>query len=178
MKKSEKSELIAELTEEIAATPHIYFTDASTMNVAQVNTLRRMCYDQGIRYQVVKNTFIRKALEAQKTKDLSSLPKETLKGATALFFDKEQANGCAKLIQAFRKNEGLELPRLKAACIEQDIYSGEAQLNVLSSLKSKTEWLSEVLGLLQSPSQKVLAMLSGPAQKLAGALHTLAKRKI
>ena len=177
MKKEDKAQLIAALAEEIAETPHIYLTDASRLTVAQVNTLRRMCYAEGIRYKVVKNTLIRKALASQQAKDLSELPKEALKGFTGLFFERDRANACAQLIKAYRKQENLEVPLLKAACIDQDIYSGEAQLDALASLKSKQELLAEVLALLRSPVQRVVSALRGGTDRLSAALQVMADKK-
>ena len=176
MKKEKKAQLIEELREEISETPHIYLADASRLTVAQANTLRRMCYERDIRYKVVKNTLISKALASQKKKDLSSLPKEALKGFTAIFFERENANTCAKLIKLYRKQEEIDIPLLKAACIEEDIYSGEEQLDTLAALKSRSELLAEIVSLLQSPAQCLVATLRSSGEKLSGLLKALTEK--
>ena len=61
MNKQEKNQVIQELREKFDNSSFIYFTDASSMTVAQVNKLRRMCFQQGIEMTVVKNTLARKA---------------------------------------------------------------------------------------------------------------------
>ena len=178
MKKEKKAELVAALTEEIAETSHIYMADASRLTVAQVNRLRRMCHERGVRYKVVKNTLVARALAAQKKKDLSHLPKEALKGFTALFFERESANTCARLIKLYRKQEALNAPLLKAACIEEDVYSGEEQLDTLAALKSKSELLAEVLVLLQSPAQRLVSALRSSGEKLSALLQKLAEKPL
>ena len=177
MKKEAKAELIEELKEELQATPHIYFTDSATMTVAHVNVLRKLCYERKIRYRVVKNTLIAQAIAAQKAKDFSALPKEMLKGFTGIFFEHEQAGACAKLIKEFRKRESIEVPQLKAACVEEDIYIGEEQLSKLAQLKSKQELIAELVMLLQSPMKQVISALRSGTQGLAQALQAIIERR-
>ena len=176
MKRHQKSALIADLTREIADVSHIYFADVSNMKVSQVGVLRRMCHEQGVHCRVVKNTFIRKALEAQDSKKVDALPKEVFTGSTALFLEKENASLCAKLIQDFRKREGADLTTFKAAYIDQDVFYGEDQLDVLAKLRSKQELIADVLVLLQSPAVQVLSALQGAGQKFDGILKALKTR--
>ena len=66
MTREEKGQIIDELTEKFSQNNHFYITDASGLTVAQVNALRRLCFNAGVEYVVYKNTLIRKALERQK----------------------------------------------------------------------------------------------------------------
>ena len=177
MKKEAKVQLVEELKEAITSTPHIYFTDSSAMTVEQVNALRRLCHERGVRYRVVKNTLIAQAIAGAQTKDLSALPREVLKGFTGIFFEHEQAGACARLIKEFRAETSIEVPELKAACIEEDVYVGPAELNTLARLKSKQELLGELLDLLQSPMRQTISALKSGSQRLAQALELLTKRK-
>jgi large subunit ribosomal protein L10 len=43
------------------------------------------------------------------------------------------------------------MPILKGAYVQESVYVGENQLDVLVTIKSKNELLGEVIGLLQSP---------------------------
>ena len=62
MTKEEKGIIVGELREKFAATPYFYVTDTAGLSVADVNQLRRMCFERGIEYRVFKNTLIFKAL--------------------------------------------------------------------------------------------------------------------
>ena len=64
MNKEQKSAVIEDLKEKVSKYDNFYLTDASTLNVADVNKLRRLCFERGVKYEVVKNTLLRKAFEA------------------------------------------------------------------------------------------------------------------
>ena len=48
---------------------------------------------------------------------------------------------------------------MKAAFINGDVFVGDNQLKALTQIKTKNELIGEVIGLLQSPIQRVLGAL-------------------
>ena len=155
MNKTEKTEVIGQLVEKLNANNKIYLADCSTLTVDKVNAFRKQCFDRKISVTVVKNTLLKKALErANDSKLVELIP--ALKGETALMFT-DTSNAPAKVIKSFRKNE--KKPMLKAAYVEEMIFIGDAQLDVLASLKSKNELIADVIMLLQSPIKRVLGAL-------------------
>ena len=86
MTRDDKTAAIAELREELGATPFFYLADSSTLSVAKINKFRRMCFEQGITVKVAKNTLIQKALEgAPESKGYQPLF-EALSGPTTIIF--------------------------------------------------------------------------------------------
>ena len=85
-----------------------------------------------------------------------------LKGNTSIMIA-ETANGPAKIIKEFRKKG--KKPVLKGAFINNEIYIGDDQLDALVSIKSKEEVIGEIIGLLQSPAQRVIAALQNQIGK-------------
>jgi len=81
MTREEKGAIIEELAQKFQSIPFFYITEASGMTVAQVNQLRRMCFERGIEYRVVKNTFIKKALETVSGADFTPFNDTVLKGS-------------------------------------------------------------------------------------------------
>jgi large subunit ribosomal protein L10 len=75
----------------------------------------------------------------------------------------ETANGPAKIIKDFRK-KGTK-PLLKGAYINSEIYIGDDQLDTLATIKSKEELIGEIIGLLQSPIQRVISALQNQEGK-------------
>ena len=69
----------------------------------------------------------------------------------------DTANAPAKLIQGFRKNA--EKPALKSAYLQETFYIGDNQLSALANIKSREEMIGEIIGLLQSPIQRVVSAL-------------------
>lgn len=87
---------------------------------------------------------------------------EVLTGNSAIFIA-DVANAPGKIIKDFRKKSAM--PILKGAYVNSEIYIGDDQLDMLSTIKSKEELLGELIGLLQSPAQRIIAALQN---KFAG----------
>lgn len=175
MTKEEKAVIIDELKEKFANTTYFYITDASGMTVESVNKFRRFCFEKGIEYRVIKNSLIRKALETLET-DYSSFSKSVLKGFSGVLFANEIGNAPAKLLQEFRK-QGNEKPLLKGASIDSSLYVGEESLETLTKIKTRLEMISELVGMLQSPGQRLVSALQSSGSKLAGVLKTLSEKQ-
>ena len=161
MKREDKTKIIESLVERINANNKIYLADCSSLTVEKINQFRRSCFQKNISMTVVKNSLLKKALEqAADSRLVDLIP--ALKGATAIMFT-EVGNAPAKLIQEFRKKN--DKPLLKAAFVEENIYIGDKELNALANIKSKNELIGEVIGLLQSPIQRVIGALQANAEK-------------
>ena len=176
MTKEEKSNIVEELAQKFADNSFFYIADASGLTVAQINKFRGVCYDNGVEYKVFKNTLIQKALN-NLGGDYSAFEEAgVLKGMSGIMFSKEVSNAPAKIIEEYRKKSGSTSPILKAASIDSDLFIGDDQLSMLSSLKSKDELIGEVIGLLQSPAKNVISALMSGGAKIAGVLKTLEER--
>ena len=172
MTREEKSQVIEELTAQLAENTNIYLTDISGLDAKTTSNLRRACFKANVKLAVVKNTLFEKAMEAS-DKDFGELP-TTLKGNTSVMYS-ETGNGPAKVIKAFRKKS--EKPLLKGAFIEEAIYLGDDQLDLLVNIKSREELIGEVIGLLQSPAKNVISALQSSGSKLSGILKTLSQKE-
>ena len=160
MTREEKSIAIKDLTAQLEGVNVIYLADTSGLDADTTSNLRRACYKAGIKLEVVKNTLLEKAMEASDS-DFGDLP-TVLKGNTSMFIA-DVANGPAKIIKEFRK-KGLK-PLFKGAYINQEIYIGDELLDSLVAIKSREEVIGEIIGLLQSPAQRVIAALQNQPNK-------------
>ena len=154
MTREEKSIAIEELTAQLAGTNIIYVSDISGLNAETTSDLRRACFKAGIKLEVVKNTLLAKAMEASDN-DYGDLP-SVLTGNSAIFIS-DIANAPGKIIKDFKKKA--DKPNFKGAYINNEIYIGENLLDSLVSIKSKEEVIGEIIGLLQSPAQRVISAL-------------------
>jgi large subunit ribosomal protein L10 len=154
MTREEKSIAIEDLTAQLAGTNIIYVSDISGLNAETTSNLRRACFKAGIKLEVVKNTLLAKAMEASDN-DYGDLP-SVLTGNSAIFIS-DVANAPGKIIKDFRKKS--DKPVLKGAYINSEIYIGDDQLDALATIKSKEELIGEIIGLLQSPAQRVISAL-------------------
>lgn len=174
MKRDEKGAMIEELTGKFQSIPFFYITEANGMTVAETNNLRRMCFERGIEYKVVKNTFIKKALETLEA-DFTPFNDTVLQGQSAVMFHPSNGKEPAKLIKEFRRTS--DKLQLKGASIDTSLFIGADQLDTLIALKSREELIGEIIGLLQSPAKNVISALQGGGNKLAGILKTLSERE-
>ena len=115
-----------------------------------------MFYQTG-RNESAKNTLIKKALESLDAEKYAGVY-DSLHKVTALMFS-ENPKEPAMIISSFRKENNNERPLLKAAFINGDVFVGNDQLKALTQIKTKNELIGEVIGLLQSPIQRVLGAL-------------------
>jgi len=172
MTREEKSQVIEELTAQLASNTNIYLTDISGLNAGNTSDLRRACFKANVKLAVVKNTLLEKAMEASE-KDFGDLP-SILKGNTSVMYS-ETGNAPAKVIKAFRKKS--DKPLLKGAFIEDAIYIGDEQLDALVDIKSREELIGDIVGLLQSPAKNVISALKSGGGKLAGIIKTLSEKE-
>ena len=172
MTREEKSQVIEELTAQLTDSSNFYLTDISGLNAANTSSLRRACFKANVKLSVVKNTLLEKAMEAS-DKDFGELS-SILKGNTSVMYS-ETGNAPAKLIKAFRKKS--EKPFLKGAFIEEAVYIGDDQLDMLVNIKSREELIGEIIGLLQSPAKNVVSALQSSGGKLSGIIKTLSLKE-
>ena len=157
MTKQEKNDVIELLKGKFSQYNNFYITDTESLTVAQVGKLRSHCFDKHVEMKVAKNTLIKKALESLDAEKYAGVY-DSLHKVTALLFS-ENPKDPAVIISGFRKANNNERPLLKAAFINGDVFVGDNQLKALTQIKTKNELIGEVIGLLQSPIQRVLGAL-------------------
>jgi large subunit ribosomal protein L10 len=157
MTKQEKNDVIEVLKGKFTQYNNFYITDTESLSVEQVTNLRRHCFDKQVEMKVAKNTLIKKALESIDSEKYSGVF-DSLHKVTALMFS-ENPKDPAVILSGFRKANNNEKPELKAAFINGDVFVGDNQLKALTQIKTKNELIGEVIGLLQSPIQRVIGAL-------------------
>jgi large subunit ribosomal protein L10 len=173
MTKEQKNEVIEALKEKFSQYNNFYITNTEKLSVDQIGKLRRICFNKNVEMKVAKNTLIKKALESINEQRFSNVF-DSLHGVTALMFS-ENAKEPALIISDFRASMKGELPVLKAAFIDGDVFAGNDQLAALKTLKSKNDLIGEIIGLLQSPAKNVMSGLNA-GSKLASLVKALEER--
>lgn len=173
MTREEKSQYIDDLATRLSESGVFYLTDTAGLTVEAVNQLRERCFKNNIELRVVKNSLLKKAMEKVEATNYEDLY-GVLAGPTAIMFA-EVGNAPAKLIKDFRKKN--DKPLLKGAFIEEAIYTGEENLDFLTSIKSKEELIGEIVSLLQSPAKNVISGLKSGGNTIAGLIKTLSERE-
>ena len=165
MTKDQKVVAIQEIKDLLQDAKVVYIADLEGLNAAKSSDFRRAAFKNNIKVKVLKNTLLQKAMEQIEGVDYSEMY-DTFKGNSALMIA-ETANAPAKLIKDFRKKE--EKPAVKSAFVQETFYIGDNNLDALANIKSKEEMLGEIIGLLQSPIQRLVSALQNKAEA-AGAV--------
>lgn len=171
MKREEKSQIIDSLIQDLAEYKHVYVTDISDLTVETSNALRRICFNKEVKLKVVKNTMLKRAMDASEI-DFSELY-PVLVGNTSIMLSNSN-NTPAKLIKEFRGKK--QIPAIKGAFVEENVYIGDNQIDALISIKSRDELIGDIIGLLQSPAQNVISALQSSGNKIGGIVKTLSER--
>jgi large subunit ribosomal protein L10 len=168
--KDQKAAAVAELEEQLDAVNTVYLTDFAGLTVEKANKLRREFRKAEVDFRVVKNTLLKRAMEAKGGYDGLY---EFLEGPTAIAMTTDPARP-AKVLKEFLKDS--ELPKFKAAFVDGAFFSGD-QLDTLASLKSKEELVGDIIGLLLSPITNVVGGLQAQGSNLVGAIKTIAEKE-
>lgn len=171
MTREEKNQEITNITEVLQGSETVYLTDIGGLNAQQTSALRRLCFKNGVSLSVVKNTLLQKAMDKSDKEFEELYP--ALVGNTSIMIA-EAGNAPAKLIKEFRKKQ--DKPLLKGAYVQEAIYIGDENLEMLANLKSKNELIADVIALLQSPAKNVVSALESGKSTLAGLVKALEEK--
>ena len=108
MDKSQKEQIVAELTERLQASETLIVADYRGLTMPQVDALRTELLTHGAKFQVVKNTLTRRAAEAAGADHLLAL----LEGPTAIAFLESDGDAVAvakALRAAARETQVIEI---------------------------------------------------------------------
>ncbi|MDX1672429.1 MAG: 50S ribosomal protein L10 [Balneolaceae bacterium] len=165
-----KKEIVEEITDTLANAGAVYIANYSGMSVPEINDLRSAFFDSNIHFKVYKNTLMKRAMdEVGGFDDLYPY----LVDQNGFAFVEEELASPAKVIKKFEKEN--DKPKFKAAIIDGDFY-GEEKLDELAAMKSKSEVIGDIVGLLLAPISNVVSALQAPGKQVAGALETIAEK--
>lgn len=163
MDKSQKEQIVAELTERLQASETLIVADYRGLTMPQVDALRTELLTHGAKFQVVKNTLTRRAAEAAGADHLLAL----LEGPTAIaFLDSEgDAVAVAKALRAAARTT--QVIEIRGGVIQGRTMSAE-EVGTLATLPSLEVLRGQVLGAVTAPLMTILGLFNAPLQNLVG----------
>lgn len=165
-----KKAVVEDATENLSKAGAVYIANYSGMSVGEINNLRGEFFKGDITFKVYKNTLVKRAMdEVGGYEDLYP----HLVEQNGFAFVEEELAAPAKVLKKFYEEN--KKPKFKAAIIDGDYY-GEDQLDTLAAMKSKTEVIGDIVGLLLAPVSNVVSALQAPGKSIAGALETIAEK--
>jgi large subunit ribosomal protein L10 len=163
MQKSEKEQVVAELTERLRTADTLIVADYRGLTNAQIDGLRTKVLESGARFSVVKNTLTRRAAEAAGADALLAL----LTGPTAIAFVESDGDPVAvakALGDAARDTKVLAIRGgiLQGRELSADEVESLAKLPPLETLRG------QVIGAILAPLNAFAGLVNAPLQNLVG----------
>lgn len=157
-----KQPIIDEIKSNLQDAQSVVIVDYRGITVEQDTRLRKELRESDIIYKVYKNTMVRFAIEGTEFESL----KDDLEGPTAIAISKTDATAPARILAKYAKEaEDLEI---KAGVVEGTYYD-QAGIKAISSIPSREELLSKLLGSIQSPIANFARVIKQIAEKQEGA---------
>jgi large subunit ribosomal protein L10 len=162
MKKTEKNIAILDLTERAKKAKTIVLVDYRGLTVPQINTLRTSIKNVGGEITVAKNTLMKIALKNAEVK-IETLELLDLQGPTATIFAYDDEIGPIKAIFEFAKINSI--PVFKSGLMADKLLTKD-ELETLAKLPTREQLFAKVVGLLASPTYRLVNVLKGNQTKL------------
>jgi large subunit ribosomal protein L10 len=169
MPTARKEASVGELSEKLAASKSLFFTDYAGLTVGEITKLRGELRKDGNSYSVVKNTLFRIAAG-----DLASKFESILVGPTGVVFAGADPVAPAKALKTF--SDTVKKVGIKAAYIDGQIVDAR-HVEILAKLPPKIELLASLVGTLANPLRGLVTVLSGNQSGLVRALNAIREQK-
>jgi large subunit ribosomal protein L10 len=167
--RQQKEATLATLTSDLENAKGVVFTEYRGLTVAEMTKLRKALRKENVKYQVVKVTLLKKALEK-----LGITGELKYNGPVAVAVSEEDEVAPARVLKQSLK----EFPKLvldggifNKAIIDTSI------VEKLASLPSKQQLLGQLLSVLNGPARGLVTVLSGNLRGLVNVLIAIKDKK-
>ncbi len=167
--RSEKKIISAEYTLRLKNSPFFLVVDYRGMSVAQFSELRKRLRPSGAEVHVVKNTIFRISAQEAGVADLSG----ALAGQLAVVTGPKDIAAAALVLKKYQGET--EKAKLQFGYLGNQRLSPE-QVRAIADLPPLNVLQAKLLGLLQTPAQRVVSILNTPGSQVARVLKAYAEK--
>ena len=166
----DKKALVAEVNAEASKALSVVAAEYRGLSVTQMTELRSKARAAGVYMRVVKNTLARKAVAGTAFECLGPV----LKGPLVLAFSKDDPGAAARVVKAFSKDNDKLVTT--AVSLGGQLLNASA-LEKVASLPTREQALSQLMGVMKAPIQKLAATLAAAPSKLVRTLAAVRDQK-
>ena len=166
----DKKALVAEVSAVASTALSVVAAEYRGLTVSQMTDLRLKARSAGVYVRVVKNTLARKAVAGTSFECLGPV----LKGPLVLAFSKDDPGAAARVVRAFAKDNDKLIAR--ALSLGGQLLAG-SELDKVASLPTREQALSQLMGVMKAPIQKLVATLAATPSKLVRTLAAVRDQK-
>jgi len=165
--RSEKSEFVTKVREELSKSPTVIVTHYSGLNVQEIEELRKSMREHDVKFKVTKNSLTKLALANTKIETIAEL----FSGPTAVAYSSDPIAPAKVAVKYDKKFKNFKI--IGGAYEGEKV--GEEKIRYLASLLSLNEIRSKLIGLISAPAQKIVSVLIEPAGQLARLVDSKSK---
>ena len=166
----DKKALVAEVGAVAATALSVVAAEYRGLTVSQMTELRSKARSAGVYVRVVKNSLARKAMAGTSFECMSPI----LKGPLVLAFSKDDPGAAARVVKAFSKDNDKLVTM--AVSLGGQLLAASA-LEKVASLPTREQALSQLMGVMKAPIQKLAATLAAAPSKLVRTLAAVRDQK-
>jgi large subunit ribosomal protein L10 len=163
MQKSEKEQVVAELTERLRTSDTLIVSDYRGLTNSEIDGLRTKLLENGARFSVVKNTLARRAAEAAGAEALLAL----LEGPSAIAFVESGGDPVAVAKSLSDAARDTKILAIRGGVLEGKTMSSE-EVESLAKLPPVDVLRAQLLGAIVAPLTTVVALFVAPMRDLVG----------
>lgn len=161
-----KRDAVARLREMLEQTPNAVYADYTGLDVSAMTALRRALGEQDSTLRVVKNRFMRIALDSLKLPAAD----DCLTGPTVIATLGAEPGAACKVLVDVRRDSPLVI---KGALVDGQILD-TAQVEALADLPPRDQLYAMLLAAMNGPIRSMAGVLQGVIRKLVGTLQAVA----
>lgn len=160
MLKSEKEEMIKDLSEKFARTKTAVVAEFSKVDVETVTKLRAKLREGKVEYKVLKNTLAKRAAKGTSVEAIA----EDFVGPIALAISYDDVVAPAKILSEFIKD--METIKVRSAVVDGKRIDANG-VKALAKMPGLPELRAQILGMLNQPAGKLVRTIAAPGSQLA-----------
>ena len=163
MQRTQKERVVTELAEQLRSTESLIVADYRGLTNAQLEELRAKLRGSGARFQVVKNTLTRRAVEEVGSESLLAL----LDGPTAIAFVETDGDPVAVAKALSDTARDTKVLTLRGGLLAGSSIDADA-IEALAKLPAPEVVKAQLVGVIVAPLTGLVSLLAAPVRDLVG----------
>lgn len=173
--RAQKEATVQNISEKLSKAKAVVFTDYKGLTMKQLSALRKQLREQNAEFAITKNSLLQRAAQSTNRPFGGPLPTTNYSGPTAtLFAYDDQISPVKILVKAFKD---FTFGKVKSGYLDGEVLD-EAKIIQLSTLPTKDELRSKMVGVLVAPLQGMVSVLQGNLRNLVYALNQIKIRRL
>ncbi|MCZ7556652.1 MAG: 50S ribosomal protein L10 [Bacteroidia bacterium] len=172
MTKEQKTQVIDDTIGRLERTTGLYLVSFSGLTVEKANQLRSEFFKIGVDYKVIKNTLLKRAMQAVGGYD-DVFP--YLVNQTGVVFAYNDPIEPARALKKFVKDNEATFS-VKSCVIGKDVFDG-ARLDDLASLPTRDELIAGIIGTIAAPASGIVGAINGVITGIVNVIDAIEKQK-